>query len=240
MNNHKWSIAEDEWVRQNYKAYSSYAELSDALSKEFGAERTYNSVKGHMLRTLNLNIGRTKGKPYTVEEKFFLLQNAATMPYSELAKEMYSRFGREASKTAIAHFMCDIMQKPRCGRNTTFQKGERIGKVNAIGSEYVSQSGYTLVKVADTGIKNADWKTKQQVMWKKYYGEKANGIVVFLNADRSDFSKENLYCLNRKTHLTMCNNKWYTTDKELTLTAIRWCELQGTIKGIEKEAKFPQ
>ena len=108
--------------------------------------------------------------------------------------------------------------------------GEKIGYVAPIGAEMRNIDGYTLVKVSDTGIKNKDWKTKQSVMWERYHGKSPRGVVVFLDADRTNFSRDNLYSTSRKVHAVMCSNGWYTTSREHTLTAIKWCELFYAIK----------
>jgi hypothetical protein len=229
----KWTDDQNNWLIENAKKYTNYDTMLVAFNMMFDSNRSRESIKIRCIKS-NIAIGREIGKPYSDEEKAFLLKNCAKMTYQELANELNQRYGRVASKTAIAHYLCDILKASRMGRKTTIRKGERIGKVCNIGNESQTTRGYTLVKVADTGIKNADWKTKQAVVWEQIYGEKPWGIVVFLNANRQDFRKENLYCTSRKVHAIMCSNNWYSENPEITLAALKWCELFYAIKNTKE------
>lgn len=220
----KWSAAEDKWLKENRLKYPTYDELADALNQVCNSARTREAVKNRLRHTYG-GIGRSEKIPYSEREKLYILKNYKGKTLRELAAGIYLITGRKVTKGAISHYMSDTLGITRCGRNHILQKGERIGYVAPIGSEYVNNDGYTFVKVSDTGIKNADWKTKQTVEWERLYGSKPNGLVVFLNGDRKDFSKDNLYCVSRKINLVMNSNKWFTQSREHTLTAIKWCEL---------------
>ena len=45
----------------------------------------------------------------------------------------------------------------------------------------------------------------------------------------------NLYMVNRKIHMTMTSNNWYSENKQQTLTALKWCELFYAIKNKRSE-----
>ena len=59
-------------------------------------------------------------------------------------------------------------------------------------------------------------------------------FVIFLDNNQMNFDISNLYCVNRKIHVIMSKNKWYTNNKENTLTAIKWCELYYVLKNNKK------
>jgi hypothetical protein len=166
------------------------------------------------------------------------LNAAADLIESQQAQLTESQRRADAAAGAISHYMTDILGISRYGRNSPIRPGEQIGYTAPIGTERKNADGYMLVKVSDTGIKNADWKTKQAVMWEKYHNKPPDGVVVFLNGDRTDFLENNLYCVSRKAHGIMCLNKWYTEDSERTLAAIKLCELLVAIKATNKNEEM--
>lgn len=60
---------------------------------------------------------------------------------------------------------------------------------------------------------------------KKYYGEKANGMIVNLNGNKADFSKENVMLVSKSIYHSLCWRSWLFADAELTKTAILTAEL---------------
>ena len=56
-------------------------------------------------------------------------------------------------------------------------------------------------------------------------------FVIFLDKNKKNYNIDNLYCLGRNIHSTMCKNRWYTTDRNITLTAIKYLELMQALKG---------
>lgn len=231
MSYRKWDVIEDDWLKSNGTNYKNYDDLTDAFNLRFKS-RTRDSIKIRMLKHHRIITGRETGKPYEDTEVRYILDNYKSKPLSELVDGLSILTGRKASISAVGHYMSDVLSVGRFGRNSRIQKGERIGYVADIGTESINADGYVFIKISDTGIKNADWKTKQAVIWEKTHGKPPNGVVIFLNGDKTDFSAENLYCVDRKIHGVMCLNRWYTESREHTLTAIKWCELQYAIKNI--------
>ena len=71
-----------------------------------------------------------------------------------------------------------------------------------------------------------NWMEKQRYIWEQVHGPIPKGhVVVFLDGNNRNFDIDNLYCMDRKWMPFMVKNKWFTTDREHTLTAIKWCEL---------------
>lgn len=228
-----WSGSEDAFLLAHYTEYGTYAEIAAALNAVCGGSRTAEAVKVRLRQKYRCGVGRSTGKPYAAQEQEYILAHKSDMTLREIAEGLRRLTGREATPSAIGHYMTDVLGTSRFGRASVICKGERIGKVCEIGAEALNADGYVLVKVADTG-KKSDWKTKQQVVWEKRNGKAAPGIVVFLNGNRKDFGEDNLYCVDRKTHAVMCRNKWYTDSREHTLAAIKWCELFYVLKGEKK------
>lgn len=63
-------------------------------------------------------------------------------------------------------------------------------------------------------------------MWIDHYGEVPDGkMVIFLDCNKENLDIGNLYCIDRKISAVLASNGWYSDNGELTLTAIKWCEL---------------
>lgn len=70
-----------------------------------------------------------------------------------------------------------------------FKKGSRPWNTKAVGSERVSGSGFTLVKVAQPDC----WRLKHLVLWEKAYGPLPDGCkIAFIDGDRQNVCLENL------------------------------------------------
>ena len=108
-----------------------------------------------------------------------------------------------------------------------------------IGEERIT-AGYTYIKIAKNKInKNftteqirENWVQKHRWIYENAHGEIPKGsLVVFLDSDQSNFNIENLYCIPRRITIPMIRNNWFSTNPEVTLSAIKWCELFYTLKG---------
>ena len=108
-----------------------------------------------------------------------------------------------------------------------------------IGSE-CWRGGYLYVKIANNPLPKhfstkdlrKNWVAKHRLIWEKERGKiPKGGIVIFLDCDRTNFDIDNLYCTNKKITTAMIRNKWFSENGELTLTAIKWCELLYALRG---------
>lgn len=107
------------------------------------------------------------------------------------------------------------------GNKGSYKKGNIPINAAPIGTERMHQ-GYTTVKVS----KNK-WELKQRVMYEKYHNVKlkSQDVVIFLNRNKNDFSKENLCLIDRETQLYMVKNDLWTGDPELNKTAVKIAEI---------------
>ena len=74
---------------------------------------------------------------------------------------------------------------------------------------------------------NNCWTTKQRVVWEQHHKRVVpdDCQIIFLNSNTNDFDIDNLYCIKKKYLSYMRSNNWFSTNPEVTLTAIKWCEL---------------
>ena len=80
------------------------------------------------------------------------------------------------------------------------------------------------------------WEKKHLWLWKKYYGDIPSGHkIVFLNGDTLDCRIENLYMATDAAVMMMVKNKWFSSEPEITKTAILCCELEIVTKKEKKK-----
>lgn len=93
--------------------------------------------------------------------------------------------------------------------------------------------------VSDTWIRRKLFDLGISKEYKKFVWERQNGkipkgyTIINLNNDDSDNSIDNLYLVSQKAKKLMKKNNWISCDKNLTMVAIKYCELYYKLKGSE-------
>lgn len=183
---------------------------------------------------------------YSEEEKQWLIEQDKSLSYAELTEKFNKEFDCNVSKSSISDLMGKRLKVFRNSNNKTktqFKHGRK--RRLPIGTEIV-KAGYVWVKVADNYYEGkmtnekymTNWKRKQDIVWENNYGDIPHGMfVIFLDQNKMNCALENLYIVNRSVHVIMCKNKWYLDNPELTLTAIKYCELLRTIKNYKSHSR---
>lgn len=219
----KYTIEEDNYILTHYKD-EQWQTIADALG------RSIDSVKARAKNHLHIQ-RKEYGTFFTPEEDAWLIEHYMDCKYTELAKRFSEQFNRPCTQ-----FMLRSRAVKRLHLNTGrqgFKKGQVVHNIKPIGYEMTTKhGGYTYVKVANTGVKNKDFRAKHHLMYEKYNGEIPKGhIVIFLDGDRQNFEPDNLYALNRWVHRMMCGDGYFREGgKELTLAAIKTYELEYKLK----------
>lgn len=220
ITHHFYTDEEIKWLEEHlYEA--TWQELADIFNAEFNADVSYNALKGKC-KTLGIT---EKHYPYTDEQDKWLIENNSSYKnYDSLAEDFNKIFNTNKSPRGIQTH-CAKYLKLKSNRQG-YKKNHNTWNKLKVGEESIS-NGYTYIKIQDTGIKNKDFISKQTYLWQKYNNKilPKGYIVIFLNQNKTDFSKDNLYAISRQINAVMCSNKWFTESREHTLTAIKWCEL---------------
>ena len=94
------------------------------------------------------------------------------------------------------------------------------------------------------GIASAEAKRKKKALKEclknKFFAKMPEDYhLVFLDGNENNYDVSNLYCVNNETHRLMKRNKWYSNNREITLSAIKLCELTGlTQKGKDADQRI--
>ena len=234
-----YSAEQDAWLMK-HGGEMDVPHLIKAFNARFGASKTYNALIGRMKK---LEVDRShapiSGKTRFTDEMISFIESLPTnMTYAEIARQVNTKFGTRAHRTAIGDLCCKRLGFNRTGGNGQFQKGNISPTLKEVGHES-NLNGYISVKVADNPIegvhtykkRKANWIPKHRYIYEQHHGPIPKGwIVVFLDGNNRNFDPDNLYALPRSVHARMCQNNWYTESREHTLAGIKYCELDRTIR----------
>lgn len=171
---------------------------------------------------------------YTEVEKQFCRDNIKSFNnYSEFADGFNRYFGTNITASQLSD-LCSKrlgLSRKEFIRKTQFSNKYKGRQAADIGTERVFD-GYVYVKVNDvsTGNSNKDFKTnwmfKQRYVWEQNFGKINDGdIIIFLDKDNTNFAIDNLYKVNRRVHAQMCRCNLYKENRDLTLMALKACEI---------------
>lgn len=179
---------------------------------------------------------------YSEEERQFCLDNIKQFDsYKDFAKAFNEHFCSEISESQLSDLCCKRLKKGIGKSKTCFKDGSRA-RALPIGTTRKTSYG-TYIKVSDTltgvsGYKEPDWLPLQKKIYQDFYGTvPKDKMVIFLDCDRSNFAIENLYCIDRTISAELARNRWYSTDPNVTLAAIKYCVLLRALKDKEREEK---
>ena len=152
---------------------------------------------------------------------------------SKTSKELYKSFDSIFPGRGLEGFKTRLNKLHLKRDKNIGQFGEINRKAELpIGTEVRIKSGAVYVKTQESSDKQISgyqypfWTPKQRKIYEDAHGKiPDNHMVVFLNKNNQDFSIGNLYCISRSILAIMNKNRWFTTSRELTLSAIKYCEL---------------
>ena len=188
------------------------------------------------------------------EEKDYLKEITSGRHYKEIVELMNAKFEYEFNlgqiKGAIARYKLNTgftgyfpkgnipFNKGTKGimkaNKTSFKKGRKPRNYKPVGTERITEDGYTEIKVKDPNV----WKLKHRIIYEEHYGEIPKGyVVMFLDRDKSNFDINNLILISRNQLKTLNQNDLIKDDPELTKSGIILADLLIKINEKDKEIK---
>lgn len=226
----KWDKEEDNWILNNYFKFETIEELLKHYNNEFDRQRTLKGFSLHCQKRLKLK----RFVPYSDEENMWIIDNINNYTYEDLSKEFNKKFGRSTTSRAMQTY---------CHRklNTGKENPALWSAANRkpIGHIITLSGGYIYVKVKDYipehGVKrkvSEMYESLARVKWKEYHGREVpeDCQIIYLDSDKNNFSEDNLYCIKKKYLVYMIRNHWFSEIPEVTMTAIKYCELMYSLQ----------
>lgn len=240
MSQFVYSAKHKNWALQNYEKYSSYEQFAISFNKQFGVDKSVCAIQQFLTKKVGRKLQTARSfMHYTQAETKWLCKNHGKYDdYRTMTREFNQHFGTRRKEESLKE-KCNkqLNLKLRNGSITKYQKGN-IKEQLPIGTIRESTNGCRYIKVLDslysfqTGYAEPYWLPIQKKVWLDHFGEVPEGkMVIFLDGNRQNIDISNLYCIDRKISAVMASNSWYNDNAELTLTAIKWCELYYATKG---------
>ena len=204
---------------------------------------------------------------YTPEQEAFLRERAPLMSRSELTEQFNKEFGTNKTVLAIKTWCNNRGYNASSdGRfqegNISWQTGlsaeeykshyteesfrrlcegmHRANKTLKLGDEVVICGEPFVVTSLDYGVPLKDrMKIKRRVVWEQLHGEiPKDHCIIHLDGNHMNCDPSNLCCIPTKFRPILSRNRWWFGNSELTLTAIKWCELFYAIKeGVKQSSE---
>ena len=152
---------------------------------------------------------------YDKEFEYFVRENISKYTKKNFINLLEKRYKIKMSKNALKSY---IRRHNIKGRYIDFKKNMVRGtQKHPIGAERMTKDGI-LIKVAQPNV----WRRKARVMYEKYHNCKLtdDDYILFLNQDRNDFSKENLFKSTNNEQCCLHNWGTFSKNPELTKTGI--------------------
>lgn len=216
-----WTVKEEKWILENYYLYESLNDLLNDFNKIFVRKRTLQGFSMHCQNRLKLK----RYIPFTEEENQWIKDNIDNYKYEDLSIEFNKIFWRNTTKSSMQTY---------CSRKLGVNKEipERFCTV-PIGATK-TKAGYTYIKTKEIDYNDENitrraeltYEPLSRVIWRQYYGEIPDDCqIIFLDNNKTNYDIENLYCIKRKYLPYMKCNHWFSKNPDVTLTALKWCEL---------------
>lgn len=228
-----------KWAINNHMKYNSYEDFACAFNDKFGLNKSTSAIQQFLTKKVGryLNTAR-KFLHYTQSETQWLIDNHGNYDdYRTMTNDFNKHFSTNRKEESLQDKCSKQLKlKIRNGSITKYKKGN-IKEQLPIGTIRESTNGCRYIKVMDShysyrsGYAEPYWLPIQKKVWIDQFGEVPEGkMVIFLDGDRQNIDISNLYCIDRRISAVMASNSWYSDNAELTMAAIKWCELFYAIK----------
>jgi len=211
MSMHCYTEEQKDYVMANYLMKTD---------KEISAVIGVSNVRG-----IRNKLGLKKRKPpyvYSQEQVDFLKKYRPNCDCNKLAILFNAEFKTNISGLAITHKCRDL--KIYCNISLS-----ELNTTTEIGDTQLTGRNRLMMKTGKGFV------FKHRHLYEKYHNVKLSDddFIVFLDQDKNNFSKNNLYKVSSKINMIMGMNKWFSKNPEVTLAAIKWCELFYAMKEVE-------
>ena len=218
----RYTTKHDEWLKNNANSFKTWKIVAEKFNEEFGTNVKHEYLKRHCNK-----LGLKKSHHmYTGEEVEWLKENINNYPTKELVDLFNKEFNSNLSMSGFDGFRYRMAKGVKKDEFSKFHTRTPIGSEKKHG-KYI----YVKVREPKDDDPSGNWwnnccELKQHIVWKEHYGEIPEGYqIIFLNNNTYDCRIENLYCIPKKFLPYMMHNKWFSDNPEVTLAAIKWCEL---------------
>lgn len=247
-----------KFLRENC-ASTSYKKLTALFNSNFGTNKSVRSIEAICHRN-GLRNGRHK---YLTQEQIdFLRVNSHGITRKELTELFNKKFDTSKNVKEICYqcnnhgFLSGTNSSFFRKGNTPWFNGLSEGEIKSHFTEESynrcvrSRRKYEINDVVKrkNGLmivlnSKKNKKKRSEFSYSKFIYEQAYGkippkhVVINLDNNKENLDIDNLHCIPVRYMIFLNKNHWLTTDPELTLTAIKWCELYYALQDSREQVK---
>lgn len=218
------------WFKNNIKKYKNLDDLCNAFNKEFNENLSSKTICDYMYNN-GLKSNYNANRVWKKEHIQWLKDNKDNYPdLHTILQDFNKKFGlnytREQLKSARKCYKLNLNKvktnNSECG----------AGNFKQIGSERKNSNNGIVIKADDNR-----WISKSKYIYEKlnHCRLKKDDVVLHLNGDKNDYSKDNLYATSKAVLIFIESRHWHFTNKEDTLARIKYVELYKCIKENKNE-----
>ena len=240
---------QNEWLREN-RPHMTGSRLTREFNRRFGTDRKQSAVEKYCVK---LGVHRPRGIKWTAEHESFISSNIGEFEsWDALAKALSNRFDARVSKDAVRTHAKEVMGLKGITKgqavSTARIKAYTASRAKQVGAER-KKDGITYVKYArlteaEAGGMSpyqrykAEWMPKARYLYIRRYGEiPPNHNVIHLDGDKKNFEISNLYLMPHIFQGVMNKCGWFSDNPDITLAALKLCELMAATKELEEISK---
>lgn len=223
----------DEWLLSNHERYKSYRELAEAHNELFGTCFSRQQMKNHASLILGIRMDKYW---YTDEMKEWIRREYPKRGSSdEKAKRFNETFGtsreghsiREMARRMGVTLGEEALDEYKRKSADTLIRYNTTVKAKPVGYVGRPSNGYPMVKTEN------GWVSQARHEYLKSHDEIPRGsVVIFLDGNVKNISKENLVAIPQGWQAVMTANKFWSEHPAITQSGLIWCELASALNKI--------
>ena len=220
------------WLKENKNNYAARKDILNALNKHFNI-----SISIAYLNQLNYRykLSLNTDKVTYSEEMFKFMQSGKYETRQELCDAFNKKFNLNLTLGRL--------------RDLNTKHGLKIGNptINILNLQkgWIKQRGYTTREIGEEVERGEDvpyiklghnnYVPKHRYLYEKYHNVTLtfDDMIIFLDNDKTNFSRENLYKVSRTVAGIMVGNELHDTKQISKKTVIKYCEWKEKIFNLE-------
>ena len=224
------------WLKENNSNYTTRKELLNALNNNFNI-----SISIAYLNQLNYRykLSLNTDKVTYSKEMFEFMQNGKYETRQELCDEFNKKFNLNLTLGKL--------------RDLNTKHGLNIGNptrnISNLKKGWIKVRGYTTREIGEEIERGEDvpyiklghnnYVPKHRYLYEKYHNVKLDisDLIIFLDNDKTNFRKDNLYKVSRSIAGIMVGNELHGTKETDKETVIKFCEWKDNIITFERKRK---
>ena len=224
------------WLKENNNNYTTRKELLNALNNHFNI-----SLSIAYLNQLNYRykLSLVTDKVTYSKEMFEFMQNGKHETRQELCDEFNKRFNLNLTLGKLRDL--NTKHNLNIGNPTRNMHNLRKGWIEVRGYE-TREIGDEIERGEDVPyikIGNNNYVAKHRYLYEKYHNATLDfdDLIIFLDNDKNNFSKENLYKVSRSIAGIMVGDDLHSTKEIDKLTIVKFCEWKEKINQLQVLSK---